>query len=657
MKEIMSGDNTGPEFLKQRYPGLSNSPEVTQAAKRTATRTNAEVSTHPGARIHNYLDRFREIIERKDPGQRAQGITALKRILVSRYVVRVEDIPDSYWQAQMRVVRERGESGDWQTLPEEEQLELKRKHLAQTKEDQQGSLEEWIDYFASDKSSYLPDHLKYWAFRGMLRLERYEKGNEEKGIKGRFPERPTGRQRSIKMFPEVNERALKFISESYEAQAKNQTISFRYDISQSAQTEFLEHLKKKDFRSLYGWGQEHIPPISEEEMRTTEGEWLTYDQHSAPKTLTVALQGKGSGWCIAGENLAEEYLNGGNLHVYYTRDREGKFTIPRVVIVQKGDQVTEVRGIEREENVDNYIQETNIIGDKLKEIPGGEAFFDTDEDTKRLTAIDKKMTSGGLLTGIELAFLYEVDRPIKYFGIEKDPRIAELRAQRNQEEDMSVLFGCSKDQIARTPDEVNDNTKAYVGSLVHYDDNGEIIPIFEMIEHLEHIYAAFPEGRVKRETISIGGKTSTELQGELRERQIDISAYAADMIKSKDFVTLKEPENINLIRLRVQDMGLERMSTIYEISDQAKKLGLNQCPAEVGPHYCLANTNQPMNEGDIGMKPIANRDGDLRVFKLYRDEDGQALLDRAAGPTRGWGQIEKFVFSLGPPVSEASKVT
>src|SRR3989344_9356093 len=283
MKEIMSGDNTGPEFLKQRYPGLSNSPEVTQAAKRTATRTNAEVSTHPGARIHNYLDRFREIIERKDPGQRAQGITALKRILVSRYVVRVEDIPDSYWQAQMRVVRERGESGDWQTLPEEEQLELKRKHLAQTKEDQQGSLEEWIDYFASDKSSYLPDHLKYWAFRGMLRLERYEKGNEEKGIKGRFPERPTGRQRSIKMFPEVNERALKFISESYEAQAKNQTISFRYDISQSAQTEFLEHLKKKDFRSLYCWGQEHIPPISEEEMRTTEGEWLTYDQHSAPK--------------------------------------------------------------------------------------------------------------------------------------------------------------------------------------------------------------------------------------------------------------------------------------------------------------------------------------------------------------------------------------
>lgn len=637
--EVMSEGTTNPEFLRQRFPALAGSPEVMAAAKRTRGRPGAEVPREPEALIQNYLNRFKEISERDEPQERRRGITALKKVLVGRYVVRVEDIPDSYWQAQMRVARNRGQLGDWQDLSEEELLKIKQEHLAQTKEDQKGSLEEWIDYLASDKSSYLPDYLKYWVFQGMLKLERYEKGEE--GRPGRFPERPTGRQRSVKMFPEVNERALKFIASAYDAKSKNQTIHFRYDIPQSAQEVFLEALGKRDFRSLYGWGQEYIPPISEEEMQTTEGQWITYQQRSKAKILSGTLQGKGSGWCIAGENVARDYLGKGDLSIYYTRDREGNFTIPRVAIVSQGSRVTEVRGIEWEENVDKYIKETNIISDRLKVTPGGEQFFETDADTKRLTAIDRKQTSGMQLDRDELAFLYEIDRPIKYFGLEKDLRIQELKSQRNPEEDMPSIFGCTPDQIAHRVSEIRGDTKAYVGTL----EPG----IFDKIRrfNIEHVYTSFSEGRINFDTITIGGKDFNQLQKELDESGMKMSQRAEFMTRSRNFITLPTPQDINLVRLQVGDLGIpDAYPTTEKIFQRARELGLELCPAEVGPNYRLQYKKQSMNEWFyIGMKPIADGDGDPGVFALARDVDGVWL---AVGPIRGreWLPGSEFVFSL-----------
>lgn len=652
----MSEGNTNSEFLSQRFPTLAKSSEVTGTARRTEERTGEKVPRKPGILIQNYLDRFKEIIERDKPQKRTRGITALKKVLIDRYVVRVEDVPDSYWQAQMRVVRNRGQLGDWQDLHEEELLKIKQEHLAQTKEDQKGSMEEWIDYLTSDKSSYLPDYLKYWVFQGILRLERYEKGEE--GKPGRFPERPTGRQRSVKMFPEVNERALKFITEAYEAKSKNQPIHFRYDISQSAQEVFLKDLEVKNFRSLYGWGQEYIPPISEEEMKTTEGQWITYAQGSEAKTLSRTLQGKGSGWCIAGENVARDYLLNRSLFIYYTRDREDNFTIPRVVIVSQANRVTEIRGIEWEENVDRHIKETNIISDKLKELPGGEQFFETDADTKRLTAIDRKITSGMQLDGDELTFLYEIDRPINYFGYKKDPRIEELRSQRNSEEDMPIVFGCSSDQIARHANEIKADTKAYVGPLEP--------DIFDKLQdqNIEHVHTTFPEGRIRIEDLAIGGRLKKQLHEDLRHGNIQVSPYVEDQIKHPDFTTLPTSEVIKTVRLRVQDLGFKNGATTADIigtkndvdehgkpapftKGRMTQFGLALCLPEVGVYQRLKDANQPLgNWYYIAMKPIADRDGDPHVFILDRDADGLWLGYRWAEPDYKWYPEGEFVFSL-----------
>lgn len=225
------------------------------------------------------------------------------------------------------------------------------------------------------------------------------------------------------------------------------------------------------------------------------------------------------------------------------------------------------------------------------------------------------------------------------------PKI-EISAQGSPEEDVSIVFGCDNSQIARNPNEIKDGTKAYVGSLVHYDSNGAIIPIFNKIGHLEHIYTSFPEGRIRKETISIGGKTSKELQKEFN-RRINVSPYAEDMMKSKDFVTLKEPENINLIHLKVQDLELEGIPTTDEVYARGQALGLNLCPAEAGPHRRLKDTDQPLGDWYfIAMKQITDRDGNPHVFSLARDGDGLWLRGGWAYPTRGWRPGDELIFSL-----------
>lgn len=287
----------------------------------------------------------------------------------------------------------------------------------------------------------------------------------------------------------------------------------------------------------------------------------------------------------------------------------------------------------------SYIKETNIIGNKLKELPGGEQFFETDADTKQLTVIDRKQTSGTQLDRDELVFLYEIERPIKYFGFKKDPRIQELRSQRNPQEDIPVVFGCTPDQIAHRVSEIREDTKAYVGPL----ERG----IFNRLQGIDHVYTKFPEGKIRRDTIEIGGKSKQQLEKELKQAGINISSYAEDIFHNQYFNTLNTPINIDTVRLKVQDLGLKGNPTTDEVYARANELGLELCPAEVGPHLRLKDTNQPLGEWYyIGMKQITDRYGDPFVFRLARHGDGLWLHYEWARPDGRWYPDRGFVFSL-----------
>ena len=258
-----------------------------------------------------------------------------------------------------------------------------------------------------------------------------------------------------------------------------------------------------------------------------------------------------------------------------------------------------------------------------------------DAISPQVRGIEEKIRRGRSLSREDLLLLYGINFPV---GYQTDPRIQELRQQRDPNADMPIVFDCEPSQIAHSQDEVTEDTKAYVGPLFPN--------IFRQLKDIEHIYTKFPEGKIQRTTIEIGGKTKKELKAEMRRQNIQIGRYAEFMMDSKDFTTAKNPEQTTLVRLKVGDLNLQIPNT-ENIYKKAEEFGLELCPAEVGPHYRLNYSDQPTNEWlCVGMKQISGSDGGPNVFNLHRGGGGVWLDDRWAGPANGWSSCGVFVFRL-----------
>ena len=413
--------------------------------------------------------------------------------------------------------------------------------------------------------------------------------------------------------------------------------------SQLVTNEKASQFAKFSFAKQYAEGIKQAGEITPEMREETKGKWVKDQQGTDPTALWASLQNKGTAWCTKGFGTAETQLKGGDFYTYYTLDKQGKPAIPRIAISMDGDMIGEVRGVaDKDQNLEGNM--TVIAEEKMKELPGAERYKKASSDMKALTVIEKKTSKGEILTKDDLVFLYEINKPIEGFGYQRDPRIKELRDQRNTEEDMPIVFECDNEQIARGINEIKEGTKAYVGPLVP--------GIFDKIqEHgIEHIYTSFPEGRIRNlEIVEIGGKDAETLIKEMREKKINPSNNAEDMMKSKDFTTQENPERETIIRLKVGDLGFPKGKhpTTDEIYKRIEELGLELCPAETGPHYRLKYADQPMGEYfRIGMKQIADRLGNQSVFHMGRDGDGLWLHGVWTEPSDEWNPGDGFAFRL-----------
>jgi len=98
------------------------------------------------------------------------------------------------------------------------------------------------------------------------------------------------------------------------------------------------------------------------------------------------------------------------------------------------------------------------------------------------------------------------------------------------------------------------------------------------------------------------------------------------MIKSKDFATLKKPEQMTLVWLKVRDLGVEKHTAIEEIYRRAQEFGLDLLPPEAAPYLLLHHINQLLGrEIGISTKKIIDESGSPRRFELERSGWGRAL--------------------------------
>ena len=429
----------GVKFLRKKFADLHTSPESLSATRRMEARDGEKVSQKPEARISNYNHRFQEILNRKDEGKRQRGIEALKKIMHRQHVIKPEDIPQSYWNKQAEIIISQGRKAELREggVREERFIdkqgnektnyifpdEMRRQNTEVIIADQTSTMDNWLNYLTSHDAEAYPDWSKYWSFRSMLGLSTYDKEKKRFGKRSKDTVAP---------FPDLNREALAFVVDIITKKVKGQHIEASED-----NPELEKLIKSENFAKFYAYAIEKVTPAEAAELEKAAGEWVIYKQGSDHMPLVNSLQGHGTGWCTAGESTSEAQLRTGGFHVYYSYDKAEKPTVPRIAIRMEGDSIAEVRGVAAEQNLDAYV--ADIAKKKLAEFPDGPAYQKKADDMKQLTIVENKQKKGAELSESDIRFLYELDGKIEGFGYDDDPRIREVKTERDIKEDASII--------------------------------------------------------------------------------------------------------------------------------------------------------------------------------------------------------------------------
>ena len=420
--------NAWLDMISKVYTNLHNSDRVLRASN---------VSDKKRERLLKYFERLEELHNRVSETRSVNGEKLLKSFYYDLYVIKPENIPDAYFQNQVRLARERGYGNI--ELTEED----KRRMTEEVIDDQKKSLDKWIEYFLYDEESKSYEMWeKYWVFQGLQNLGKYDKET------GKFSKRD---KTTVYPFPPV-EREYIFT-----------TLKLMEDFLKDKKSEedIKQALSTGNFKLLYEYVIKQSFLKGEHQSNSTDGKWIKYEQGSDYNILRNSLQGYYTGWCTAaGENFAKDQLEDGDFYVYYTLDENGDAKVPRIAIRMDGkNKIGEIRGISGKQNMEPEMMP--ILEEKLKEFPDRDKYLKKEHDMKLLTLIDKKVNNNIELNLGELKFLYEIDDKISGFGFMEDPRIKEIKSKRNIKRDYSIIFNIKEEDVALSQEECLNNPKKF----------------------------------------------------------------------------------------------------------------------------------------------------------------------------------------------------
>ena len=424
----MKNEYMGESFLNRLYKDLYNSDEVVHTAINGDTKDE---------RVKKYLERLKKA-EELAKNSKYNGLELLKKMYYDKYLIKEENIPESYFELQKKMALERGMGHIEITEDTKKQL------IKDIIDDQKSSLDTWLDYLINDDANY-PEWFKYYAFQGMIKLGSYDKTTRT------FSKRTPS---TTNIFVDLNREALALVYDDLCEVLNGKKVD----------DEVLQKLLVGgSFSKLYSYTLDLLDKSNKDISNDTKGIWIKYNKGSAPDELVNSLKGKGTGWCTAGKETARQQLKGGDFYVYYTKDSNNEYKQPRIAIRMEENQIGEIRGINDHQNLEPELEET--LEEKLKEFPDRDKYKKKVNDMKKLTDIYNEYKNREL-TVEELRFLYEVDKKIEGFGYEEDPRIEEILKERNIKEDLAKVFNCKPEQIS---DDANDILSGK--EIIYFYDN------------------------------------------------------------------------------------------------------------------------------------------------------------------------------------------
>ncbi len=659
-KSLSSKDDKGVKEWQKPFQ------EATEKAARRTEREQGEKIPRGNVEkmIGNYLDRWERIEEQRG------GL--LRRFLERKYIIKPENITDDYIRnvllgnyaelkgydreklANAEVKAQIGKMFEQETGKNPSNFSISKKEKIDEQErivaDQKASLNGWLDYLGGEeaKENY-PREFRYWAMAEVVKLGAQNKDKLDYTKRDQYTAAP---------FPELNQQALAKVFDEVKRKLEKEPSQIGLN-EEKKREEYEKRLKGMNFGKLYGWMIDYINSLKlpMERLPITQGEWKKFAKNSDPKELTRTIQGFNTGWCIAGEGTAGSYLKNQDIWIYYSADQEGQNSIPRAAVVTDGSKVLEVRGIiqtrEVKQHLDDYI--APVVEKKLKELPGGEEWKAGMEDMKYLAEIHFKHMQKKPFDKSDLEFVYELDHPIRSMGYGKDPRIEEIRETRDLEADILTVFDCQSNEIVHSPEELNQNTKAYVGKW-----NVDVWQKVKEYPNIKHLFESFPDKKIfmRKLTTDPNVDSPQSAKEALESKNIYVADWAKDILAKTKFNP--EKREYELVRFTVADLGFPDGATTAEIigtkndkddngqpapftRGRMTELGLYLCPAEVGPHLRLQNSSQDWML--IAMEPIIGSGGAPSVFRLHYGGGRLELDAYYAGPDEHWLSAYLWVFS------------
>jgi hypothetical protein len=130
--------------------------------------------------------------------------------------------------------------------------------------------------------------------------------------------------------------------------------------------------------------------------------------------------------------------------------------------------------------------------------------------------------------------------------------------------------------------------------------------------------------------------------------RIKIGVSADEILGRPAFPYATTKTDVELAVLSAADLGVvESESSLADVYKRARQVGLELCPAEVGPQLRLDYRNQPLGEAlDIAMEPVATYSGDPTILTLVNWGTGLLLIGRDGRSESMVNRISRFVFAL-----------
>jgi hypothetical protein len=459
---------SGAKFIAQNFPDLALSKPV-EYAQRGRSESDVSGTDKASDRIAYWLNALEKIYERHSDD--SQAMNRIKSIYHREFAIKPEDISEKSLRF-----------GDGPVDEGERQRKIDG-----IIDGQCYSLDAWVDYLTGARSKY-PMWAKYWAFSAVVQMGKFEKDiktlkSGEERINGSFVPRQSD---TIAPFPLLNvwalDKTIGVMRGRVERQADLANMTtierdayLKTNILQNPSTtltdqEFARLATANDFSRLYAQFLNEIPEYSPDALRDTRGEWAVAKQGSDPHDILDKLSGYPHGWCIDNVAEASNYLEDGDLEIFYSLDPYGQPKVPRVAIYSINGKIDQVRGISARENIDPYISEVVIA--KMADFSNGQEFVRKAQDTAHVDEIVAAVRRGQELGRDDLRFLYEVDRNIEYLGLVPDRRPRRIRADRDARADMSLALDIEQGLIGLRPEdffELSSRMPYYYGNLMLSD--------------------------------------------------------------------------------------------------------------------------------------------------------------------------------------------